>query len=556
MNGLRTMRTLLAAIVLVAASCSAAAGEFFLRSRMSGRLHGPFEAVNGTTIQLEKGSYKLLLGPDRFHLQETRGKRRYGPCMYEPGGFLVIGKQGYEVILEHEKEFVYRPPRYPKALPLLKNYLKRPDSRIEVGLGAVILAQQANPKFDADAYLQHLDMMAAELGERLVGIEAGRHIATIMANYLYGDRGLRKRETPYHLPGILKGGKDACVMYSFVYLAMAERLQLPLHAVTVPQHVFVRYETPTERINIETTRDGVIASDTDYVMKQNIARGCITDGVYLRSFSRREFIGILVHNRAVHAAKEDRLDAALRDLELAAYILPRDPEVLFNRARVFEQQGDTGRAFEDYNRALKWNPNHVQSLLFRARLHSGRGEQVRAFRDCYKAVKLAPNNLAARCARGSAYLMLGNLPKAEMDFEAAKKLDSKCAAAWFGLGSLYRRQGITDRALHHLNRALALDPALGEAWASRALTRAAQGDSENALADLGKAIALKPNDPKLYYARGVLHGSRLNRRAMLADLRQAIRLEPATKDLIRRNKGFQRDWGDDAEFRKLADGGR
>ena len=347
MNGLGTMRMLLASIVLVAASHPAAAGEFFLRSRTSGRLHGPFEAANGTTVQLGKMSYRLMLGPDRFHLQETRNKRRYGPCMYETGGFLVIGKQSYEVILEREKEFEYRPPRYPKTLPLLKNYLKRPDSRIEVGLGAVILAQQTNPDFDTDAYLQQLDTLAAELGERLVGVEAGRHIAAIMASYLYEDRRLRKREAPYHLPGILKGGKDACVIYSFIYLAMAERLHLPLHAVTVPQHVFVRYETPTERFNIETTRDGVIASDTDYVKKQNIARASITDGVYLRSFSRREFIGILVHNRAVHAAKEDRLDAALRDLELAAYILPRDPEVLFNRAHVFEQQGDTGRAFED-----------------------------------------------------------------------------------------------------------------------------------------------------------------------------------------------------------------
>lgn len=552
MNDLRSIGAALAvAVCLAAGHAAAAADTFYLRSRQTGTLHGPFESTQGTRVKLGKRSFALLLGLDRFHLREERGKRRYGPFALEDGAFLAIGKSSYEVVLQRPRSARRPPPEYPDVLPSLKQYLDQPPARIRVGLGGVILARETDPGFDAERYLGLFDSMAVELGERLAGVSTGKQVAAIMADYLFRQRRLKTEWRRYTLPGVLKGGEDACVLYTFVYLVLAERLDLPLRAVTVPKHVFVRYHSSAEKLNIETTRDGVLASDADYIAKQKIPRRSVAAGSHMRSLSNREFLGILLHNRGVVAAKGKRLDAAMRDLDLAASILPRDPEVLFNRGRVFERFGDTKRALADYDNALKWNANHVRALVYRARIRARSGEQVQAFRDCDRAARLAPKDPGALCARGSIYLMLGNLPKAEADLRAARQIDPACAEAWFGLGSLYRRQNELDRAVEHLDRALELDPGLADAWASRALVRAVQGKPEDALSDLDKAIVLSPADPKLYYARAILHGRRLDRRPMMADLRKALCLDPGMRETLRANKGFQRDWGDDPEFRQL-----
>ena len=547
----RSTRMILAAACLAALPAAGLGGQFHLKSRTTHKLYGPFEAVNGAGVRLGRSSYELIRGMDRFHLQDSATKRRYGPCLLEHGALLMIGKQSYELVLRQDRTFRYRPPSYPGVLPLIEDYLRQPAGQIQVAVAAVAMARRSRPEFDVEAYLGRLDTMAAELGERLAGVRTGQHTAAVMADYLFNERRLREETPRFRIPGVLKGGQDACVLFSFVYLALAERLDLPLYAVTAPQHVFVRYETSTERVNIETTNRGTVATDAAYRKRQGITRGAVAAGVYLRTLSAREFIAVLLHNRGVHAAGENRLDAALHDLNLAAAILPQDPEVMFNRGHVRERQGNSSGAFEDYSRALKRNPDHVRALLFRARQYSRRGEHVAAFRDSDRAVRLAPGDTATRCARGSAYLMLGDVPKAQADFEAARTADPKCAAAWLGLGSLYRRRGELDQALLHLDQALTLDPGLTDAWASRALVRAAQGSFDDALDTLGKAIGLEPADPRLYFARGVLHGSRLDKGSMLADLRRAIQLEPAMADLIRANKGFQRDWGDDPDFRSL-----
>ena len=56
------------------------------------------------------------------------------------------------------------------------------------------------------------------------------------------------------LPSVLDSRRGVCLGVSILYLCLAQRLDLPLEAMTPPGHIYVRYG---EDLNIETTARGI-----------------------------------------------------------------------------------------------------------------------------------------------------------------------------------------------------------------------------------------------------------------------------------------------------------
>jgi regulator of sirC expression with transglutaminase-like and TPR domain len=60
-----------------------------------------------------------------------------------------------------------------------------------------------------------------------------------------------------YLNFVLDTKKGNCWGTSILYLSVAERVALPLYAVSAPDHSFVRYADDYKKINIEPGYDGV-----------------------------------------------------------------------------------------------------------------------------------------------------------------------------------------------------------------------------------------------------------------------------------------------------------
>lgn len=94
------------------------------------------------------------------------------------------------------------------------------------------------------------------------------------------------------LTRVLDERRGSCVGITALYLCLGERLNLPLHAVLVSGHVFVRLANNGNPWNIETLRKGIMRSDSfyaEYFCEQEKA-ACI------RNLSTREFIGVCYFN--------------------------------------------------------------------------------------------------------------------------------------------------------------------------------------------------------------------------------------------------------------------
>ena len=73
------------------------------------------------------------------------------------------------------------------------------------------------------------------------------------------------------LPDLLKDRRGTCVSLVILYLSIAERLGLNVHAAATPVHLFVRYEGPEGVINIETLELGRTIEDVEYSRRHRIA---------------------------------------------------------------------------------------------------------------------------------------------------------------------------------------------------------------------------------------------------------------------------------------------
>lgn len=192
------------------------------------------------------------------------------------------------------------------------------------------------------------------------------------------------------LPSAVLARKEGyCVGIAAIYLALAERLDLPIHAVAIPSHVYLHYDDGKAGIDIETlamgapTPEGVGDLATP---SEPAGRGSI---VFPRHLTSDQFLAQVRNNLGV----------------------------------VYSVRSDHERAAAEYRKALDLDPllsaawNNWGNDLFVA------GRHKEAIKKLDKALRLYPIDTWALNNRGRAWLALGKASKARKDFEAALAID-------------------------------------------------------------------------------------------------------------------------------------
>lgn len=181
-----------------------------------------------------------------------------------------------------------------------------------------------------------------------------------------------------------------CDNYSALYVAIAEALKLPIVPVYAPNHSFVRlYCDDGTYLDWESTQSRAVTDDY-YVREMKIPESSIRKGVYMKTLSRREFIGVeynnigaylmtgkrfsdavpyltmaitfypkfssAYHNRGTAYYATRRMDAALRDLLAACELDPIRPETYNTMGDVYFDMKNYDKAVEQYRAAISLDP--------------------------------------------------------------------------------------------------------------------------------------------------------------------------------------------------------
>ena len=99
-----------------------------------------------------------------------------------------------------------------------------------------------------------------------------------------------------------------------------------------------------------------------------------------------------------------------------------------NRGLAYNNKGQHDRAIQDYDQAIKLNPNYAKAFSNRGNAYDDKKQYDRAIQDFDQAIKLEPSAIRFY-NRGVAYHNKGQYDRAIQDYDQGIKLNPNLAAA-------------------------------------------------------------------------------------------------------------------------------
>jgi tetratricopeptide (TPR) repeat protein len=165
-----------------------------------------------------------------------------------------------------------------------------------------------------------------------------------------------------------------------------------------------------------------------------------------------------------------------------------------SRAAGYFAQGDTQRALDDYNQAVKLAPRNAYVHYNRGIFYAAQSDGDAALRDFDAAIEINSRFVAALRQRARVYYARGNLSDASADYSRAVGLEPKTAALWSERGYVYLRQKDYADAIKDEEEAIRLDPRSAQAYFLRGAAAAFGGlNSHNPIEDVKTAVDLDPS---------------------------------------------------------------
>jgi hypothetical protein len=204
--------------------------------------------------------------------------------------------------------------------------------RVQKGTAARLTAFHQNPgKYDnSEAIFRTVDLVLAlknDLGVHY-NLEATKH-------WDFSD----SRDLFIH--GLLDDRRaGTCTSIPVLCAAVGRRLGYPLKIVLAEGHVFLRWDSPKERFNIETTCPGVDVHDDEYYKKRPapIDAGEMHRKHLLRSLTAAEELALFMATRSSSLTDTGRLTEAAIANAYACHLMPGHPPFLLHTLNITDHQ--------------------------------------------------------------------------------------------------------------------------------------------------------------------------------------------------------------------------
>jgi tetratricopeptide (TPR) repeat protein/S1-C subfamily serine protease len=226
---------------------------------------------------------------------------------------------------------------------------------------------------------------------------------------------------------------------------------------------------------------------------------------------------------------------AINDFDRAIKLNPNYSIAYSNRGNAKSKIGDKQGAINDFNQAIKINPNIVLFYNNRGLAKSDLGDKQGAIDDFDQAIKINSNQDRAYIYtnRGDVKLYLGNKKESIVDYNQAIKLYNQAVKRNSNYYIYYLERANTNYRLGNIreagidyDRAIKLNPESYESYFGRGNVNYKLGNKQKAGIDYDRAINLDRNYAEAYVGRGNVTYYAGSKQEALADFNQAIRLNP------------------------------
>lgn len=190
-----------------------------------------------------------------------------------------------------------------------------------------------------------------------------------------------------------------------------------------------------------------------------------------------------------------------------------------------ERAGNTAKALEAYEKAVKLDPQAVQIYRDIAELRMRSGQPDQALSAALKVKDLAPNDPMSFIFLGNVYVAQGELSKASDAYAQALKVDPTNLRALENLGNYY---ALTDppKALTYYQKYLEISPRDADVNFQIAIVHHRQGRFAKALEYYKKSIEEEPTQIASHLAIADLYEQQKSTANAITTYRQAAEIQP------------------------------
>ena len=262
--------------------------------------------------------------------------------------------------------------------------LRRSEVELELDRAALLIAAEAYPTLDVEAYLAQLDELAAQA--RANDEAQASPVTRILRlnDSLFSKGGFHGNSDNYFdarnsfLNDVIDRRTGIPITLSVIYLEVARRLGLTLAGVSLPGHFIVKYHDDEDEIFIDPFNEGRLLSEEDcFRMLLQMYQGRIVfQRQLLAAVTKRQILARMLQNlKGIYARAGDHAKT-LSVIERALLIEPSAFE-LRDRGLVLAALERYPQAIADLESYLRAQPEPDEASVIRDRLKEIKQRQAR-----------------------------------------------------------------------------------------------------------------------------------------------------------------------------------
>ena len=172
------------------------------------------------------------------------------------------------------------------------------EQGIDIAETSLRISREFNPKLDIDNYSEQVSMYARRI-RQLIGdsedadreIEVLNRVLFYEARFTYDESAVGN---PFVAPleEFLESRKSTCLNLAILYLAVAQRAEIPLAGIVLPSHIIV--QSLKNGKFIDPSVNGKYVDPNYYIQEYAIKLNAVKNGTYFRILTNKELSATLL----------------------------------------------------------------------------------------------------------------------------------------------------------------------------------------------------------------------------------------------------------------------
>jgi regulator of sirC expression with transglutaminase-like and TPR domain len=236
------------------------------------------------------------------------------------------------------------------------------DEAIDLAEAALLIAAEAYPDLDVDAYLLRLQKLADEARPLVAAARSEDEGIERLNDFLFVLQGFSGNRDRYYdrrnsfLNEVLERRTGIPITLSLVYTEVGRRLGLPVHGVGFPGHFLVRCDGPQDII-VDAFSGAVLSrAECEERLRTAMGAGARLEPHHLRAARPKEVLLRMLNNLKFIELREKEFNSALSYSQRILLLEPSNHHELRDRGLLYAQLDCYTAACADLERFLELEP--------------------------------------------------------------------------------------------------------------------------------------------------------------------------------------------------------